>query len=50
MVLTAKGAEAIRAGNRVKREIEARYRKRLGEPEFAVLNAALARLAEDETG
>ena len=50
VVLTAKGAEAIRAGNRVKREIEARYRKRLGEPEFAVLNAALARLVEDETG
>lgn len=44
VVLTARGAEAIRAGNEVKREIEARYRLRLGAERFAVLMEALEML------
>ena len=47
VVLTPRGAEAIRAGNAVKREIEASYRLRLGEPGFAALMAGLDWLWDD---
>ena len=47
VVLTPRGAEAIRAGNAVKREIEARYRLRLGESGFAALMEGLDRLWDD---
>ena len=47
VVLTAKGAEAIRVGNEVKREIEASYRRRLGEPAFTAMMEALDGLWED---
>ncbi|MEO8882203.1 MAG: MarR family transcriptional regulator [Devosia sp.] len=51
VVLTARGAEAIRAGNRVKQSIEQRYRARLGEARFAVFMGALDELydADGET-
>src|SRR6185437_13997376 len=44
VVLTARGAEAIHAGNRVKRAIEARYRQKLGAERFAALLDGLERL------
>lgn len=47
VVLTARGADAIRTGNRVKLEIEQRYRAQLGEGRFSALNDALDRLADD---
>ena len=50
VVLTAKGAAALRDSNRVKRRIEARYRARLGEKDFAVFMAALETLGGDDAG
>ena len=44
--LTARGAAAIRAGNRVKRAIEQRYRAELGEAKFSALMQALETLYE----
>ena len=44
VVLTARGAEAIREGNRVKREIEARYQERLGAEKFEQMADALEQL------
>ena len=44
VMLTAKGAAALRDSNRIKREIEARYRAALGESDFAVFMAALEKL------
>ena len=44
--LTARGIASIVAGNEVKRQIEARYRERIGPERFAVLMAALDELAE----
>jgi len=41
VVLTPRGAEAMRAGNRVKQEIEQRYRDRLGEARFKAFMDAL---------
>ncbi|RYI82701.1 MAG: MarR family transcriptional regulator, partial [Acetobacteraceae bacterium] len=46
--LTARGIASIAEGNSVKRQIEARYRDRLGADRFAVLQAALNELAEAE--
>ncbi len=44
--LTARGIASIVAGNEVKRQIEARYRERIGPERFAVLMAALDELAD----
>lgn len=43
---TAKGLAAVRDANAIKREIEADYRKRLGDRAFAALEAALGALVE----
>lgn len=48
VVLTARGAEAIRAGNRVKQQIEERYRARLGEARFSALMEALDKLYDGD--
>ncbi len=50
LVLTARGAEAVRAGNRVKQGIEQRYREELGEADFLRLMAALEALWEKPGG
>jgi DNA-binding MarR family transcriptional regulator len=44
VMLTAKGSAALRDSNRVKREIEARYRSVLGEGDFTVFMTALEKL------
>lgn len=44
VTLTAKGATALRDSNRVKREIEARYRSALGEGDFTIFMASLEKL------
>lgn len=44
VILTAKGAAALRDSNRIKREIEARYQSALGQGDFAVFMAALEKL------
>jgi len=41
VVLTPRGAEAIRVGNAVKKDIEARYRARLGDGKFTAMMEAL---------
>ena len=48
VILTARGAEAIREGNRVKRQIEQRYRERLGEARFNAFMDALDRLYDGD--
>ena len=45
VMLTAKGAAALRDSNRVKRAIEMRYRSVLGESTFAVFMDALEKLS-----
>jgi DNA-binding MarR family transcriptional regulator len=45
VMLTAKGSAALRDSNRVKREIEARYRSVLGEGDFTTFMAALEKLS-----
>jgi DNA-binding MarR family transcriptional regulator len=50
VVLTARGAEAIRAGNEVKREIEASYRTALGDAPFKILMEALETLGGEGAG
>ena len=44
--LTARGLASITEGNTVKREIEKRYRRRVGAERFALLNEVLDELAE----
>lgn len=46
--LLPKGIKAIADGNAVKREIERRYRDRIGAEQMAQLNAALDALAEEQ--
>jgi DNA-binding MarR family transcriptional regulator len=43
--LTAKGVASITEGNAVKRDIERRYRRRVGAERFAVMNEVLEELA-----
>lgn len=44
--LTARGVASITEGNAVKREIEKRYRRRVGAERFAVMQDVLEELAE----
>ena len=48
VMLTAKGAAALRESNRVKREIEARFRSALGTARFEALMAALEQLGGED--
>ena len=48
--LTPKGARALDDGNRIKREIEARYRAVIGGARFDALTAALDELFENGSG
>lgn len=48
VVYTAKGLAALDDGDRIKLDIEKRYRERLGEGPFAALMTALRRLAEPQ--
>jgi DNA-binding MarR family transcriptional regulator len=47
--LTAKGAQALDDGNRIKQEIEARYRAAVGPARFADFMAVLDELFEDSS-
>ncbi|GAA4106858.1 MarR family winged helix-turn-helix transcriptional regulator [Aminobacter aganoensis] len=48
VIYTRKGLEALDDGDRIKLDIEKRYRERLGEGPFAALMAALRGLAEPQ--
>lgn len=50
VMLTARGAEALRDSNRVKQQIEARYRSVLGDRQFDSFMDALDRLRNREAG